>query len=301
MASPAPDPAVVPEPAAAPAPAAATRIYRHRLPVRVMHWVNVVCLSVLLMSGLGVFNAHPHLYWGAQSTFASPWLTIGAADTAKGPIGFVRVGGTTVETTGVLGLQRVDGKLAVRAFPAWATVPSWYSLAMSRTWHFFFAWLFVVNGACYVAWTLASRHLARDLWPTGAEWRGIGRSVLDHLRLRHPTGDAARRYNVLQMLAYLGVIFVVLPVMVLTGLAMSPRVDAVWAGWVDLFGGRQSARTLHFLCAALLVLFVVVHVVEVFLAGVWNEMRSMVTGWYALPRPRGAPAIARGAAEERTP
>ena len=275
-----------------------SRIYRHRLPVRVMHWINVVCLSVLLMSGLGIFNAHPHLYWGAQSTFDSPWLTIGAADTAKGPIGFVRVAGTTVETTGVLGLQRVDGRLAAHAFPGWATVPSFYSLALSRTWHFFFAWLFVVNGVLYVLWTVASRHLTRDLLPTRSEWRGIGRSIVDHLRFRHPTGDAARRYNILQMLAYLAVIFVVLPLMVLTGLAMSPRVDAVWAGWVDLLGGRQSARTLHFICAGLLVLFVVVHVVEVFLAGVWNEMRSMVTGWYALPRGRAARTAV---AEERTP
>lgn len=268
---------------------AALRIYRHRWPVRVMHGVNLLCLALLLPSGLGIFNAHPHLYWGHQSHFASPWLSISATDTARGPIGFLRVGGRTVETTGVLGLQRgADGRLAARAFPSWATVPGWYSLALSRTWHFFFAWLFAINLAAWLLWTVASRHLARDLWPSAAEWRGIGRSIVDHLRLRHPTGEAARRYNVLQILAYLVVLFVLLPGMVVTGLAMSPRVDAAWAGWVDLLGGRQSARTLHFLCAFSLVAFVVVHVVEVLLAGVWNELRSMVTGWYVLPRERAA-------------
>ncbi len=251
-----------------------------------MHWVNVLCLVVLLPSGLGIFNAHPHLYWGHQSTFAAPWLTISATDTPRGPIGFVRVAGHTIETTGVLGLQRENGKLSVRAFPPSMTVPGSYSLALSRSWHFFFAWVFGVNLACWLAWTIVSRHLARDLWPTRAEWRGIGRSLVDHLRLRHPTGEAARRYNVLQILAYLVVLLVLLPGMVVTGLAMSPRLDAAWTGWVDWLGGRQSARTLHFLFAFSLVVFAVVHVVEVLLAGVWNELRSMVTGWYVLPRER---------------
>ena len=155
---------------------------------------------------------------------------------------------------------------------------------MARRWHFFFAWLFVINGVAYVLYTIFSRHLTKDLVPTRVELKNIGRSIVDHLKLKHPTGDAATRYNVLQSLTYLIVIFGLLPLVVIAGLAMSPRLDAVFTGWVDLLGGRQSARTLHFLAAFGLLLFVVVHVVEVVIAGVWNEMRSMITGWYRCPR-----------------
>jgi thiosulfate reductase cytochrome b subunit len=154
---------------------------------------------------------------------------------------------------------------------------------MARRWHLFFAWLFVVNGVAYVLYTIFSRHLARDLVPTRFELRNVGRSILDHIKLKHPTGDAALRYNVLQSLTYLVVIFGLLPLVVICGMALSPRLNAVFTGWVDLLGGRQSARSLHFLAALGLVLFVVVHVVEVVIAGVWNEMRSMITGWYRVP------------------
>ena len=159
--------------------------------------------------------------------------------------------------------------------------PQW--LSMARTWHFFFAWVFVINGVAYVLYSLFSRHLTRDLLPTGAELRGIGASIKNHLLFRHPTGEAAKRYNVLQSLAYLVVIFVLLPLVVVAGLAMSPRLDAVYAGWVDLLGGRQSARSLHFIAAAGLLLFTLIHLFEVIVAGVWNEIRSMVTGWYTVP------------------
>ena len=111
----------------------------------------------------------------------------------------------------------------------------------------------------------------------------IGRSILDHVKFKHRTGDAAKRYDVLQSLAYLVVIFGLLPLVVVCGLALSPRLNTVFTGWVDLLGGRQSARSLHFLAAAGLVLFVIVHVAQVFIAGVWNEMRSIITGWYGIP------------------
>ncbi len=110
--------------------------------------------------------------------------------------------------------------------------------------------------------------------------RSIGRSIVDHLRFRHPKGEASKRYNVLQKLTYLMVIFVLLPLVILMGLAMSPAVDALWPGWVDLFGGRQSARTIHFIVAWLLVAFVLVHVFEVIITGLWNNLRSMITGRY---------------------
>ena len=259
------------------------RIYRHRLPVRLMHWINVVCLTILLGSGLGIFNAHPSLYWGNDSVTVKPWLSMRGENSPSGPVGKTRVAGTDFTTTGVLGLSSVDGRPAARAFPTWATIPGPYSLAMARHWHFFFAWLFVINGVAYVLYTVFSRHLTKDLVPTGVELKNIGRSIVDHLKLKHPTGDAATRYNVLQSLAYLIVIFGLLPLVVIAGLAMSPRLDTVFTGWVDLLGGRQSARSLHFLAALGLVIFVVVHVAEVVIAGVWNEMRSMITGWYRLP------------------
>ena len=261
----------------------AQRIYRHRLPVRAMHWINVVSITILLMSGLNIFNAHPALYWGKESNFASPWLAIKAKDTPAGPVGVTQFGGREWQTTGVLGLSQVDGETASRGFPSWATVPGPQWLSMARTWHFFFAWVFVINGVAYVLYSLFSRHLTRDLLPTGAELRGIGSSIKNHLLFRHPTGEAAKRYNVLQSLAYLVVIFVLLPLVVVAGLAMSPRLDAVYAGWVDLLGGRQSARSLHFIAAAGLLLFTLIHLFEVIVAGVWNEIRSMVTGWYTVP------------------
>jgi thiosulfate reductase cytochrome b subunit len=248
-----------------------------------MHWVNVVALLLLLMSGLQIFNAHPALYWGKSSyTGDPPVLQMRAESDGQGrAVGTTQIFGHELRTTGVLGLSRdPDGELAQRGFPSWATLPGSQWLAMARRWHFFFAWVFVINGALYLAYSISSRHLSRDLAPTRGDWRSIGRSILDHLRFRHPRGEAARRYNVLQKLAYLTVIFVLLPFVVLMGLAMSPDMDSAWPGWVDVFGGRQSARTLHFLAAMAIVLFVLIHVFEVVVTGLWNNVRSMITGRY---------------------
>lgn len=264
----------------------AQRVYRHRLPVRVMHWINVVCLTILLMSGLTIFNAHPALYWGQGSNFAAPWIAITTAPGPNGPTGVTRIAGQQFGTDGVLGRSRVGDATAptARAFPSWATIPGPQWLSMGRHWHFFFAWLFVFNGVAYVLYAIFSGHLRRDLLPTRDELRHIGRSLRDHLLFRHPTGDAAKRYNVLQNIAYLTVIFGLLPLVIVAGMAMSPRLDAVLPGWVDLLGGRQSARSLHFLAAAGLLLFVLVHLFEVLISGVWNQLRSMITGYYTVPR-----------------
>ena len=272
----------LPQTSARPTP---QRIYRHRWPVRLMHWINVLCLTVLLMSGLTIFNAHPALYWGRDAKFDAPWLLIGARTTPAGTVGVTRVGTHAFDTTGVLGVSTPAdaSQPTARGFPAWATIPGRQWLSMGRHWHFFFAWLFVVNGVCYVAYALASGHLRRDLLPTRLEWRRIGGSIADHLRLRHPTGEAAKRYNVLQNIAYLTVIFGLLPLVILAGMALSPRLDTVVTGWVEVFGGRQSARSVHFLAAAGLLLFVMVHVFEVLISGAWNQLRSMVTGWYTVP------------------
>jgi thiosulfate reductase cytochrome b subunit len=172
------------------------------------------------------------------------------------------------------------------AFPHWMTIPGFYSLADARLWHFFFAWLFVLNGIAYVLYSAASRHLQRDLLPTNTEVRGIGRSIIDHILFRHPQGEDAKRYNVLQKLAYLAVIFVLLPGIIVAGWAMSPWLNSIFPGWVDILGGRQSARTLHFLFAWLLVAFVLIHVFEVIISGLWNHLRSMITGNYRITASR---------------
>ena len=263
---------------------------RHALPVRVMHWINVVALTVLFMSGLQIFNAHPALYWGKSSyTGRPPLLEMAAMQTPDGKvIGMTRVGEHVFDTTGVLGASRDrTGEWSARGFPWWITIPDNRWLSMARAWHFFFAWIFVLNGLAYLAYTIGSRHLARDLWPTRADWRSIGRSIADHLRFRHPTGAAAKRYNVLQKLAYIAVIFVLLPGIVTMGIAMSPWLDSVAAGWVDLLGGRQSARTIHFIIAWLLVGFVAIHVFEVLISGAWNHLRSMITGRYVVREEAG--------------
>lgn len=218
-------------------------VYRHPWLVRAGHWVNVLCLVLLLLSGLQILNAHPALYWGQASTFAEPFLTL-------------------------------------PTMPGWATLPGYADLGAGRRWHFFFAWVFVLNGLVWAAIAAARG----GLWPTRAELRGIGRTVLDHLRLRFDHGDGA--YNVLQKLAYAAVLFGLLPLMVLTGLAMSPGMDAAWP-WLTLFG-RQTARTVHFLSASGLVLFLAVHLAMVLAAGPVNEMRSILTGWFAIGR-REAP------------
>jgi thiosulfate reductase cytochrome b subunit len=257
-------------------------IYRHPLILRATHWLNVLCMTVLLMSGLQIFNAHPALYWGERSRFDHPWAAIGAEENADGSAtGVTEILGHRFDTTGVLGASRDSaGDLQERGFPAWATLPGPQWLAMGRRWHFFFAWLFVANGAVYLAYTLASRHLRRDLWPTRPEIAHLGRSILDHLRLRFPKGEEARHYNVLQKLAYLAVVFGLAPVIILAGLTMSPHMDAGFPFLLDLFGGRQSARSVHFLCAVALLAFVAIHLLMVVLSGPLNNLRSMITGRY---------------------
>lgn len=262
-------------------------LYRHRLPVRMMHWTNAISFFLLLMSGLTIFNAHPNLYWGQGSHFGTPLLSLTAKESPHGQLrGITRIVGYEFDTTGVLGASRVldDKDIKPRAFPSWATIPSRQWLSMARHWHLFFAWIFVLNGIAYVLYAIFSGHLRRDLVPTRTELRNILNSIRDHLLLRHPTGEAAKRYNVLQNLAYLLVIFGMLPLLVVAGLGMSPRLNALFdGGWVELLGGRQSARTLHFLAAFGLLGFVAVHVFEAIVTGLWNNLRSMITGNYRLP------------------
>jgi thiosulfate reductase cytochrome b subunit len=174
--------------------------------------------------------------------------------------------------------------LVSRGFPTWLTIPSVRFLALGRRWHFFFAWVFAINLALYLASALVGGHLKRDLAPTLGQLRPghVLHEVWDHMRLRFPKGEEARRYNVLQKGAYLGVVLLLLPVMILSGMTMSPSLDANFPWLLDLFGGRQSARSIHFITASLLVLFFLVHMVMVVLSGTWNNVRSMITGRYAI-------------------
>jgi thiosulfate reductase cytochrome b subunit len=256
-------------------------IYRHSLLVRVTHWINVLCLTMLLMSGLQIFNAHPALYWGPASDFDRPIVAILAQERDGKRIGTTGVFGHTFNTTGVLGLSGPRSDPQERAFPTWITLPGYQDLATGRRWHFFFAWILVINGLVYVGSGLWG-HFWRDLAPSRDQLRHIGQSIVEHLRLRFPEGEEAKRYNVLQKLAYLGVVFLVLPLLILAGLTMSPGIDAAFPWLTSVFGGRQSARTVHFIAAFILVGFVAVHILMVLISGVWNNIRSMVTGWYTI-------------------
>lgn len=261
-------------------------IYRHTVLVRLTHWVNALAVFLLIGTGLNIFNAHPRLYWGRKGAEADPAiLSIGAERVAGQPHGFLHLGGWRIDATGVLGWSPTHGRWEVRAWPEWLTIPSFTDLADARRWHFFLAWVLAANGLAYLVWSLASRHVQRDLWPTRADLRDIPRSVWDHLRNRHPRGEAAKRYNVLQRLAYLGLI-VLIAGMIATGLTMSPGINAAAPWMLDLLGGRQSARTLHFALATGVVLFILVHLAQVVLAGPINETRSIITGRYAVPPER---------------
>lgn len=268
----------------APAPRGGSLVRRHRLSTRLWHWANLVAITIMLMSGLMIFNAHPRLYWGKFG--ADPdhaWLEVAA----RGGRGELRLGSHVFDTTGLIGVARDGhGVAQAQAFPGWMTIPSTYSLADARLWHLAFAWVLALALLAYLAWSLGNGHLRRDLHITRAEWapRRLWHDLADHARLRFPTGAAALRYNVLQKIAYCAVLFGLIPLAILTGLTMSPAMNAAAPWLLDLFGGRQSARSLHFLAALGLVLFVAVHLVMVVLAGPFNEVRAMTTGWYRLPR-----------------
>jgi len=256
-------------------------IYRTKLPVRIWHWLNALSIFAMLMSGLMIFNAHPRLYWGQYgANLDHPWLVIGN----RGSSGFLNVFGLEIPTTGFLGYAQKTAN----AFPPLVTIPSHYNLAAARQWHFFFAWLLVPSAIVFLLYILGSGHLRRDLMLKKEERRlsHLWHDIKAHARLRFPTGEAARSYNSLQKIAYIGVLLVLIPLVILTGLTMSPMINAAWPWLVTLFGGRPSARSIHFLCAMGFAVFITVHLLAVILAGPFNELRSIITGWYRLPKER---------------
>jgi thiosulfate reductase cytochrome b subunit len=211
---------------------------RHSAVVRVTHWIHTASFFALVVSGIAILVAHPRLYWGETGTVGTPALI-------DLPLPFVF------------------------GHSGWG-----------RYLHFLSAWVFVFTGSVYVLNGLFNQHFRTDLLPSKAAlaWGHLWRVVLDHLRLKRPADEASRSYNVLQRLAYLGVVFVLSPLVVVTGLAMSPAITSVVPALVTGFGGHQSARTIHFLVAGLLVLFLLVHVAMVCRAGFRNRMRAMITG-----------------------
>ena len=254
-------------------------VYRQSIWTRLTHWTWAICLFFLLLSGLQIFNAHPALYIGQQSGFEfdNAILKIGAVNTPEGPRGQTTVFGQTFDTTGVLGMSGPAAQPQFVGFPGAVTIPSFRDLATGRVVHFFFGWIFV---AALFVWFLASfitGHIRRDIVLKPADLGGLPRDVADHARFRFHHG---RSYSPLQKLSYFTVFFILFPLIILTGLTMSPGMDAAWPWLLDVFGGRQTARTIHFITMALLVLFFIVHIIMVLLAGPLNELRSMVTGWY---------------------
>lgn len=251
-------------------------VRRHGVVVRLTHWLNAVVLLVMLLSGLQIFNAHPALYWGEVSQFQRPWIEMTAEEVGGEPVGLTRIGSVVFDTTGVLGFSDHQ----VRGFPPWATLPTYRSLADGRRWHFFFAWVFLINGIVYWSEAIFGGRLARDLWPKPGD-PGLAASLGDHLRFRFPRHGG---YNAVQKRAYLIVVAGLLPLMLLTGLTMSPGLNAGFPWLTELFGGRQTARTIHFLVAGMIVLFVIVHLAMVMLVDPVGNLRAMIVGKAAIRR-----------------
>jgi thiosulfate reductase cytochrome b subunit len=268
--------------------------YRQSAWTRVTHWIWAVTLFFMVTSGLQIFNAHPILYFGPQSGFGDKQylgpqagygnrqfdntiLDIHAERRGDTVAGITSILGHDFDTSGFLGKSGSDDRPSYEAIPGWATIPSYYDLATGRVIHFFFAWILVATWCLWLFASLINGHLWRDIVPKLHDLWRLPRDIVSHLRLKFPHG---RSYNVLQKLSYAAILLVVIPGMILTGLTMSPGVDAAWPWLLDLFGGRQTARLLHFCGMLVIVVFFAAHILMVIAAGPINEMRSMITGWY---------------------
>jgi len=255
-------------------------IYRQSIWTRVAHWAWAICLFFLLLTGLQIFNAHPALYIGQQSgfEFENAILEIGAINTDAGPRGRTTIFGNSFDTTMLgLGVSGTAERPTFTGFPGAVTIPSYRDLGTGRVVHFFFGWVFVATMLVWFVASFINGHIRRDIVPKPGDIAGLPRDVADHATLQFKHG---RSYGPMQKLAYFSVFFILFPLIVLTGLTMSPGMDAAWPWLLDVFGGRQTARTIHFIVMLLLVVFFVVHIIMVLAAGPLNELRSMITGWY---------------------
>jgi len=239
---------------------------RHAALVRVTHWLTTLVFLALLVSGGEIVVSHPRFYWGETGNVnLRPWLNLhlpSSRDTVPTGYGYV--------------LPDQNG---------------W-----SRYLHFQAAWLAVATGLLYLLWGFFTGHFRRNLVPTRSNLNEIGMSIFQHLRFARPSQEEAWSYNVLQRLSYLAVIFVLFPLMIWTGLAMSYGFVSAFPLSVRLLGGHQTARSLHFLATILLVGFLLVHVVMIFVAGFWARMRAMITG-----RVEAGSSSARRAAQAAVP
>jgi thiosulfate reductase cytochrome b subunit len=251
--------------------------HSHARTTRLWHWVNLVALITLFMSGLMIFNAHPRLYWGEYGNRdEQAWLVIGQ----QGQRGFLEIAGSRIDTTGVLGrYEDGEGQMRNRAFPGWATIPTDYNLADARHWHFFFAWIFAFGLLFFMILSLFNGHIRQMIAMRRAEWhpRALWRTIVDHAKFDFHTAPG-EAYNPLQKLSYIAVIFVMLPLMIVTGLAMSPGTDAALHFPSMMFGGRQTARSLHFIIAFSLVGFMMLHVALVIVHKPLTLLRGMTIG-----------------------
>ena len=253
-------------------------VYRHNRITRVTHWANTLAIAVLFMSGLMIFNAFPELHWGSKAEPREAFFAIRAVNEEGDIRAYTEIYGHKIDTTGLLGLENTEMGPMPRAFPSWITVPGFYCLSCGRRWHFFFAWLFALNGLLYLVYNAAKGHIGKFFLTP----RDLGRIVpmaLYYLRLRK-TSPQDGEYNPLQKLAYTSVFFILTPLIILSGLSLSPQMDAGFHWLPALFGGRQSARSFHFLTTFFFAFFTFGHVFMVASTGVLNNMRSMLTGWY---------------------
>ena len=269
---------------AVPSAPSARRVLRHHWLVRVTHWVNALAIVFLLMTGLNIFGAHPRLYWGDAGSVEQrtrAWLETGASPPWSAPQGWLDIAGRRFDTTGLLGVSASPtGTTNVVAFPHWATLPAARDLATARTWHFFFAWVIILNGLAWLLHGLFSGRIVREILPSRAQLRPahVWHDIMEHVKLRFPKGEAARRYEVLQRLAYAGVTLLLIPTVILTGMAMSPGLNAAFPFLDWLWGGRQSARSVHFIACGGIAGFLVLHLVLVVLAGPIRGIGTMITG-----------------------
>jgi len=255
-------------------------VYRHSLTTRITHWLTVISLVILVMSGLQIFNASPNLDASDKSDPHRRVLAIGGANDAAGrPVGMVQIFGWTIRTTHLLGFTDDGmGGESFRAFPGWLTWPGYQALADGRRWHLFFAWLMIFAGIAYMVVGFARKDL-QLLILRPQDLPKLLPMQLYYLKLRKKPPPYGK-YNPLQKAAYTTVLFVFTPLIIITGLALSPGMDALATPLTALLGGRQFARLWHFLLMIALIGFVLTHVTLVLSTGVVNNMRSMLSGWY---------------------
>lgn len=263
-------------------PVAGERVYRHSIVARLTHWLWALALLVLFMSGLQIFNAAPYLDASDKSDPARRILSIDAHQGANGTeVGTLTLFGHTFVTTNVLGYtdDGMGGK-GEQAFPGALTLPAERDLASGRVWHLFFGWVLVLALATYLIVSAVRKDL-RELVLRPSDLPKLLPMQLYYFRLRKeppPHGT----YNPLQKAAYTVVLFGFLPLIILTGLALSPGIDAISGPLVWILGGRQFARTWHFTLMSILIAYFAVHMILVFSTGPWNNIKSMITGWYRL-------------------